>query len=249
MKRLFCLIAIPVLVLAVVACGGDSKGGGLLSGGAAKDTQDSSPSVDATNVAAVGTSLAKAGFSTPTPQARSTPSQSPSPRATQPSSGSTGSAPTSSPCGGNTTAASSVVTKFANQYVTTYFNVIFGFTDPQQLLNLFDPSCTKNVNAKDIAASLALLKSMLPQVDKLDDVDLGKLNVEKVTGGYKITPADSSKVRIKVKGQFISANDYFAKLGFGNETSDFTDSPLALKEANGKLLVSDCSELSDLASP
>jgi hypothetical protein len=248
MKRLLSLIAVPVLVLAVVACGGggDTKGG--LLGGAGKDNQDSAPSVDATNVAAVATSLAKAGFSTPTPQTQPTPGNS-APRVTPASSTGNGSAGNGGSSGGTSVAASSDVTKFANQYVTNYFNVIFGFTDPQQLLNMFDPSCLTKVNAKDVAASIALLKGLLPQVDKLDDVDLGKLDVKKTATGYTVQPVDESKIRIKVKGQFVTATEYFAKLGFGDQGNSLADSPLALKESNGKLLVSDCSEISDLTTP
>jgi hypothetical protein len=142
---------------------------------------------------------------------------------------------------------------FAQSALTTTFNVFGGSQQPQKLLDLYLPECRTGVKASDVSQALILIKAFFPEISKLkvEDIDLANPKVEKNGNEYKLTITDSKKIRVKTNGKFVNAEEYFKSIGF----KDIDDSPLSgveepllLKEQDGKLYISDCSSLKDLAN-
>ena len=142
---------------------------------------------------------------------------------------------------------------FAARAFVTQLAVFSGAQDPQKLLDLYLPECRTGVKPSDVTAALAMIKAFFPEISKLkvEDIDLAGPKVEKNGNEVKLTITDVNKVRVKADGKFVNANDYFKSVGFkdpGDSPLEGLEKPLLLKEQDGKLYLSDCSDLQDLAS-
>src|SRR5687767_3878787 len=142
---------------------------------------------------------------------------------------------------------------FAQSALTTTFNVFGGSQDPQKLLDLYLPECRTGVKSSDVTAALTMIKAFFPEISKLkvEDIDLANPKVEKNGNEYKLTITDKNKIRVKANGKLMNANDYFKSIGFDDPDDSplsGVDEPLLLKEQDGKLFISDCSSLKDLAN-
>jgi hypothetical protein len=141
---------------------------------------------------------------------------------------------------------------FARQALVTFLGVFSGNTDAQKMLDLYLPSCRTNVKASDLTQVLTMVKAFFPELSKVkvEDIDLGQTKVEKNGSEVKLTVQDPSKVRVKVDGKFISADEYAKRVGF-DDISDSplegVEEPLLLKEEGGRLYISECSDLEDLS--
>ena len=142
---------------------------------------------------------------------------------------------------------------FAQRSIVTLFNMFGGSTDPQKYLDLYLPECRTGVKASDVTQVLTMIKAFFPDIGKLkvEDVDLGNPKVEKNGNDVKITITDSSKIRVKVNGKFVPAQEFFKSIGFDDPKEsplEVTDEPLMLKEQDGKLYIANCDDLKDIAS-
>jgi hypothetical protein len=141
---------------------------------------------------------------------------------------------------------------FAQSALTTTFNVFGGSQDPQKMLDLYLPECRTGVKSSDVTAALTMIKLFLPEISKLkvEDIDLASPKVAKNGNEYTLTITDKNKIRVKANGKFVNAEEYFKSIGF-DDPSDSplsgVEEPLKLKEVDGKLFISDCSSLQDLA--
>jgi hypothetical protein len=143
-------------------------------------------------------------------------------------------------------------TDVAQKYFLATFGVLTGKSTPQQLIDLYAPECRQNVKAENIAATMLLARAFLPQLAEVDieDVDLGELKFETNDQGVLVTAVDPNSARVKVNGKFVGARDYFQSLGLSDEgdSTDTTNEPIQLVRRDGKVLIGDCSGLSDYAS-
>jgi len=142
---------------------------------------------------------------------------------------------------------------FAQRSIVTLFNMFGGSTDPQQYLDLYLPECRTGVKASDVTQVLTMIKAFFPDINKLkvEDVDLANPKVEKNGNDVKITITDSNKIRVKVNGKFVPAQEFFKSIGFDDPKDsplEVTDEPLMLKEQDGKLYIANCDDLKDIAS-
>lgn len=142
---------------------------------------------------------------------------------------------------------------FAQSSLVTMFNMFGGSVDPQRYLDLYLPECRTGVKVSDVTQVLTMVKAFFPEISKLkiDDIDLGNPKVERNGSDIKLTITDSSKLRVKVNGKFIQAEEYFKSIGFKDPKEsplEVTDEPLLLKEQDGRLFIANCDDLQDLAS-
>jgi hypothetical protein len=139
--------------------------------------------------------------------------------------------------------------ELAKQYVLDVFGIITGDVNPQRLIDSFAPECREGVKASDISAAIGFISIFVPQLAdvKIEDVDLGKLTFEKTDKGILVRPVDPNAVRIKVKGKFVNANDFFKDLGFDSveDTPAIADDAILVVERDGKAYLGTCSELQD----
>ena len=139
--------------------------------------------------------------------------------------------------------------ELAKQYVLDVFGIITGDVKPQRLIDSFAPECREGVKASDIAAAVGFISIFLPQLAEveIEDVDLGKLTFEKTDEGILVRPEDPNAVRIKVKGKFVNANDFFSDLGFEDveDTPAIAADAILIVERDGKAYLGACSELQD----
>lgn len=219
MARIILAFASIALILSVACGGGDDKKDGGILGGA---TSNSSTS---------GTPGASTGSGSS-------------------SSGSSGSG------SGSSSSNSKDPVQFAQGAMVTIFGVLSGSNDPQQMLDLYAPECRTGVKTSDITQVLTLVRAFFPELSKLkiQEVDLSQANpkVEKSGNTSKVTLGDPNKVRLKVDGQFQPVGEVSKKLGFpdlDDSPLNVADEPLTVKEVDGKLYISDCSSLKDIASP
>lgn len=142
------------------------------------------------------------------------------------------------------------VAKAANQHIEVFFGMLTGQSSGQDLLNVFAPECREGVKAADINAALGLIRLFVPQLAdaKIDDVDLGKLSIEKVAEGYEVTALNPAEARVKVKGKWLTFDTWAESLGMSDSDSSAApgvDESLLIVKRDGKWLIGDCSELSD----
>ena len=141
--------------------------------------------------------------------------------------------------------------ELAEQYVVNILGVLTGDVNAQKLIDSFAPECREGVKASDIAAAVGFIAIFVPQLAdvKIEDVDLGELTFEKTDEGILVLPKDPDGIKIKVKGKFVNANEFFSELGFDETESDSgplsAEDALLIVERDGKAYLGDCSELQD----
>jgi hypothetical protein len=139
----------------------------------------------------------------------------------------------------------------AKQYILHVFGLLTGDTDADALIESFAPECREGVEASDVEAAIGFIAIFLPDLAEADieDVDLGKLKYTKTDEGILVIPEDPDGMRLKVDGKFVSANDFFADMGFedSEDTPAEADEPLLIVERDGKAYIGDCSGLQDFA--
>jgi hypothetical protein len=141
--------------------------------------------------------------------------------------------------------------ELAEQYVVNILGVLTGDVNAQKLIDSFAPECREGVKASDIAAAVGFIALFVPQLAdvKIEDVDLGELTFEKTGEGILVLPTDPDGIKIKVKGKFVNANEFFSELGFDDTSSDSgplsAEDALLIVERDGKAYLGDCSELQD----
>lgn len=155
--------------------------------------------------------------------------------------------------GSNSSTNSKDPVAFAQSAVVTQFNVFGGSVDPQKLLDLYLPECTKGIKTSDITQTLAMVKAFFPDIAKLkiEDIDLAGPKVEKNGNDVKLTISDINKVRIKSNGKFVNAVEFMKSIGFtdpGDSPLEGFNEPLELREQDGRLYISNCDDLKDIAS-
>jgi hypothetical protein len=142
--------------------------------------------------------------------------------------------------------------ELAEQYVLYAFGVLTGQVDAQKLIESFAPECREGVKASDIEAAVGFIALFLPQLAdaEIEDVDLGELTYEKTDEGILVLPKDPDAIKIKVKGKFVNANEFFSDLGLDESEEDSgpltADDALLIVERDGKAYLGDCTELQDL---
>jgi hypothetical protein len=154
--------------------------------------------------------------------------------------------------GSNTNTSTKDPVAFAQAALTTTFNVFGGSVEPQKLLDLYLPECRTNLKPSDVTTALTMIKAFFPDINKLkvEDIDLASPKVEKNGNEYKLTITDTNKIRIKSNGKFVNAVDFMKSIGFTDPSSsplEGVEEPLLLKEVDGKLYISDCAGIQDLA--
>ncbi len=159
--------------------------------------------------------------------------------------------------GGGSTSGSNTSTKdpvaFAQAAVVTQFNVFGGSVEPQKLIDLYLPECTTGIKPSDITATLAMVKAFFPDIGKLkiEDIDLANPKVEKNGNDVKLTISDVSKVRVKTNGKFVNATEFMKSIGFTDPSDsplEGFNEPLELREKDGRLYISNCNDLKDIAT-
>ncbi|HLF70562.1 MAG TPA: DUF4352 domain-containing protein [Dehalococcoidia bacterium] len=153
---------------------------------------------------------------------------------------------------GGGTPSESEAAKVVHDYVLATFGVFTGSKTASDLLNVYAPECREGVNEEDIAGISALIRLFAPELAKakIEDVDFGKLEYEKTDEGILVKPADPEKLRVKVNGKFVDANEFFGSLGLeeSDEGTDVTSGdPLLVVKRDGKAYIGDCSELQSFA--
>jgi hypothetical protein len=153
-------------------------------------------------------------------------------------------------CGGESNSNDEVEAR-ANQIVLTYFEVFTGKKPPQSLIDVYAPECRQNASVADVTAIVQFLQEFLPGLREADieAVDLGDLEVEEISDGVRILPADADAMRFRVDGRFVNARDYLTDL-IGPEAATLTDvsedGALTLVRRSGQLYIGDCEDLQDL---
>ena len=141
----------------------------------------------------------------------------------------------------------------SSQFVLTVFGVLAGTKQPQAMIDAYAPECRAGVKASDVAALVGLVRLFAPQLAeaKIEAVDLGELRIEPVADGFRVSLVDPDKLRLKVNGKFVDADEYFASLGLDNadDASPTGDEPILLVRREGKLYVGDCDSLQEFADP
>ncbi|HXH21907.1 MAG TPA: DUF4352 domain-containing protein [Dehalococcoidia bacterium] len=140
------------------------------------------------------------------------------------------------------------VTRATNQHIKVLLGVITGGSSGKDVINTFAPECRGGVNASEIDAALGLIRLFVPQLAqaKIEEVDVGKLRLVKVAEGYEVRPENVDAIRIKSKGKWQTADEFFSGLGLGggSDPSDELESLLLVKR-DGKWYLGDCGELRD----
>src|SRR5574339_464511 len=75
------------------------------------------------------------------------------------------------------------VARAANQHVKTVMGLPTGNSTGKDMLNAYAPECREGVEASQIDAALGFIRLFAPQLSqmKIEDVDLGKLTLEKTS--------------------------------------------------------------------
>jgi hypothetical protein len=154
--------------------------------------------------------------------------------------------------GGSGGSTSNDPATFARQALVTFMGVFSGNTDPQRMLDLYLPECRTNVKASDITQVLTMIKAFFPELSKvkIEDIDLGATKVDRSGSDVTVTVQDPKKIRFKIDGMFVPVEEYLKKVGFDSiSDSPFegTEEPLKLREVNGKLFITECDDLKDIA--
>jgi uncharacterized protein DUF4352 len=141
----------------------------------------------------------------------------------------------------------------AKQDILKFLGLFDGSTAGKDLLAAYAPECRQGVKASDVDAALALIRAFVPDLSKskVEDVDLGKLSYEKTSDGIKVSAIDPNAVRLKVKGKWMTPDEYFSLSGLTN-SSDATagvDQPTLMVKRDGKWYIGDCSSLKDFSNP
>ncbi len=158
-------------------------------------------------------------------------------------------------CGGGDS-EEKAVTKKANDVLLTYLDVLAGHKDANALIDVYAPECRSGVDPDEIDEVLSIIPLFAPEFAKIkiQEVDLGKLKIEKDGDTFKVTPVDPNAIRVKVDGKFQNADDYFKSLGGQASSPDGAlsttsitsmagESTLSLVRQGDKLYVSTCDEL------
>ena len=158
-----------------------------------------------------------------------------------------------SACGGGSNGGGGLSEKSAerltNQFVLDILGLLTGDVDAQRLIDSFAPECREGISASDINIAAGFISVFVPQLSEaeIEAVDLGRLSFERTDQGMLVTPEDPDGIRVKVGGQFVSANEFFRDLGF-DESDDSVASPaepLLIVERDGKAYIGDCEQLQD----
>jgi hypothetical protein len=139
--------------------------------------------------------------------------------------------------------------KAANDFVLTVLNVFSGNRQPQALIDSFAPECRRGVDASQISAVVALIRLFAPELAaaRIQDVDLGEMEVTKSGDRYLVSPKDASQARIRANGQWMQATEFFSRLGL-DDAEDLTGGEtLAFVIRDGRALVADCDVLQEFA--
>jgi len=150
--------------------------------------------------------------------------------------------------GGGASSEEDAVARAANQHVKVILGIFTGASGGQDLIDAYAPECRKDLKASDVNAALAFIRIFAPQLSdvKIEDVDLGKLDLQKTSEGYEVKPVDVDAARVKVKGKWQSLNEFFAGLGLDEDLSDTSDiETILLVKRDGKWLIGDCADLED----
>lgn len=140
--------------------------------------------------------------------------------------------------------------ELAKQYILDAFGVLTGDVNAQRLIDAFAPECREGVKASDIAAIAEFVSVFLPQLSEveIEDVDLGKLRFEKTDEGIRVLPEDPNAIRVKIKGKFINANDFFSGLGMEESDSSIAEDAILIVERDGKAYLGECSDLGEFGA-
>jgi hypothetical protein len=153
---------------------------------------------------------------------------------------------------GATNSDESAAAAAANQHLKTILGLFDGSTSGQELINIFAPECRGKATASDIETVGALIRAFVPDLskNKIAAVDLGKLTFDKTSDGITVTTTDSSAIKLKVKGKWVSTDDYLQTAGLsGDATASLgVDQGVLLVKRDGKWYLGDCSMLQDFAS-
>ena len=138
----------------------------------------------------------------------------------------------------------------ANQFFLSFFGMLTGSRGPDEFINLFEPACRDKASASELAGVLAFIRAFVPDLAKvkIDDVDLGKLEIIRSGEAYLVRPVDPMAIRIKADGKWVDADEYLGSLGFSDsEESPADTEQLAVVVRDGKGYISDCSGLEDFS--
>jgi hypothetical protein len=152
--------------------------------------------------------------------------------------------------GGDGPITEAEATDAANEYFATALGLFTGSTEAQAFIDLFAPECREDVDAAALGFVLLFMQAFAPDLQgkEIEEVDVGALTLEHTDAGTLVSPADPDALRVKVEGQFVAANDFFAESGFEPTEDSEIAEPVLLVRRDGKIYLGDCSELEGLSS-
>lgn len=136
------------------------------------------------------------------------------------------------------------VRRASNEFILSFFQLFSGQKQPQAVIDLLAPECRRDINAQEIAAVIGLIRAFVPQLAnaRIEQVDLGNINVRQSGNQYFARPTDIGSARIRVNGQWVNMRDFFEGFGLTDDGQDdlgFEDE-LTFEFHNGRALVADC---------
>jgi hypothetical protein len=138
----------------------------------------------------------------------------------------------------------------ANRHIKTILGLFDGSTSGAELLNVFAPECRKDVKASDLDAMTRILRAFAPDLskNKIDQVDMGKLDFKTTSDGILVNARDSNSIRVKTNGKWLSADEYFQLVGLDStEDSPVGGDPTLMVKRDGKWYIGDCTALQDFS--
>jgi hypothetical protein len=137
----------------------------------------------------------------------------------------------------------------ANNFYMVTLGMFTGDTKAQDLVDLFAPECQESADLQSIDLVISLLQAFGTDLQDIhiEAVDVGPLTLEQTEDGTLITPEDPAQIRVKVDGEFKTADEAFAGTGFTTSSSEDIQ-PLLLVRRDGKVKIGDCSQLQDISS-
>jgi hypothetical protein len=158
-------------------------------------------------------------------------------------------------CGGDSGSDSGAISEdeakdFADKFFLTSIGLFTGQTDADAFVEMFDPECRDEVDTSGLAFVLLFIQGFAEDLQdvEIEEVDVGDITVEETADGATIAPANPESLRVKVEGEFVSADEFFAQYGFEESEDDLTDpEPVSVVKRGGELYIADCSELEGFA--
>jgi hypothetical protein len=141
--------------------------------------------------------------------------------------------------------------EMADKFLFNMIGILTGDTDADDFLGMFAPECREGVEENDIEQLIALVSLFggeeLKDI-KIQEFDVGDVNVEETEEGTLVSPKNLDNVRVKVDGKFVNANDYLQTVGFEDfGSSDPAEEPILMVRRDGKTYIADCTFLEDFA--